>query len=69
MMKEVDKSKMLMSFIETRNDKNYIVSINPISMNAYIFPIDDCIRIDLTSVKYTGEVMDCLFDMVQDKRK
>lgn len=69
MMTELDKSKMLMSFIETRNDKNYIVSINPRSMNAYIFPIDDCIRIDLTSVKYAGEVMDCLFDMVQDKRK
>lgn len=67
MMKEVDKSRMLMSFIETRNDKDYIVSINPMSMNAYIFPIDDCIRIDLASVKYTGEVMDCLLKMTKDK--
>ena len=69
MMKEVDKSKMLMSFIETKNDKAYIVSVNPVSMNAYIIPIDDCIRIDLASVKYAGETMDCLLDMVQDKQK
>lgn len=69
MMTKVDKSKMLMSFIETRNDKAYIVSINPMSMNAYIIPIDDCIRIDLASVKYVGDTMDCLLDMVQDKQK
>lgn len=67
MMTDVDRSKMMMSFIETRNDKDYIVSINGKSMNAYIYPIDDCIRIDMASAKIVGEMMNYLFNMNQDK--
>lgn len=67
MLTDVDRSKMMMSFIETRNDKDYIVSINGKSMNAYIYPIDDCIRIDMASAKIVGEMMNYLFSMNQDK--
>ena len=66
-MTDVDRSRMMMSYIETMNDKDYIVSINGKSMNAYIYPIDDCIRIDLALVKYAGQMVNCLFEMTQDK--
>lgn len=66
-MTDEDKSKLMVSYIETKNDKNYIVSINGRSMNAYIYPIDDCIKIDLAASRMAEKMVKTLLEMAQDK--
>lgn len=69
MMTDEDKSKLMVSYIETKNNKNYIVSINGKSMNAYIYPIDDCIKIDLLSSRMAEKMVKILLEMTQDKKE
>lgn len=66
-MTDEDRSKLMVSYIETMNDKDYIVSINGKSMKAYIFPTKDCIQIDLTASKRAREMIDYLLKMTKDK--
>lgn len=66
-MTDEDKSKLMVSYIETMNEKDYIVSINGRSMNAYIYPIDDCIKIDLAASKTAENMVKILLEMTQDK--
>lgn len=66
-MTNEDKSKFMVSHIETMNDKTYIVSVNGRSMDAYIYPIDDCIKIDLTSSRTAEKMVKILLEMTQDK--
>ena len=66
-MTDEDRSKLMVSYIETKNDKDYIVSINGRSMKAYIYPIDDCIRIDLAVSKTAEKMVKILLEMTQDK--
>ena len=68
-MNEEDKSKLMVSYIETKNDKDYIVSINGMSMDAYIYPIDDCIKIDLASSRMAENMVKILLEMTQDKKE
>lgn len=68
-MTNEDKSKFMVSYIETMNDKTYIVSINGRSLNAYIYPIDDCIKIDLASSRMAESMVKVLLEMTQDKKK
>lgn len=68
-MTDEDKSKLMVSYIETKNDKDYIVSINGRSMDAYIYPIDDCIKIDLTSSRMAEKMVKILLEMTEDKKE
>lgn len=69
MMTDEDKSKLMVSYIETKNNKDYIVSINGKSMDAYIYPIDDCIKIDLLSSRMAEKMVKILLEMTQDKKE
>lgn len=69
MMTDEDKSKLMVSYIETKNNKDYIVSINGKSMNAYIYPMDDCIKIDLASSRMAEKMVKILLEMTQDKKE
>lgn len=68
-MTDADRSRMMISYIETMNDKDYIVSINGKSMKAYIFPTKDCIKIDLTASEKAREMIDYLLEMTQDEKE
>lgn len=68
-MTDEDRSKLMVSYIETKNDKDYIVSINGRSMDAYIYPIDDCIKIDLASSRVAENMVKILLEMTQDKKE
>ena len=67
MMENVDKSKLMVSYIETRNDKTYIVAINGTSMNAYLYPINECIKIDLEASRMAEKMVKILLEMAKDK--
>ena len=68
-MTDEDRSKLMVSYIETKNDKDYIVSINGRSMDAYIYAIDDCIKIDLASSRMAENMVKILLEMTQDKKE
>lgn len=68
-MTDEDKSKLMVSYIETKNNKDYIVSINGKSMDAYIYPIDDCIKIDLASSRMAEKMVKILLEMTEDKKE
>lgn len=68
-MTDEDRSKLMVSYIETKNNKDYIVSINGKSKDAYIYPIDDCIKIDLMSSRMAEKMVEILLEMTQDKKE